>query len=302
MMYTDDAATTCDSCCAADQQATVATIHAMLRQEETGYSLSDDAVVVRADCRLAMARWFQGIAQHCRFSNETVEIALSCLDRFTSTPTGRKEIRGNRKRYQLAAMTALYASVKVHEPEVMDLAFVSKLSRNAFSPKDIESMEYKMLTAIRWRVNPPTTASFARSMIHLVPDDRLSLHEKEALLEIAVSQIETVVVEHDFGASVRASSIALACALNAAESFLGNDDDLSAELVGALGTAMTFDVDDLRTRIWDLLNGNDAGAVAATTAKSRKASSSAADSVPAKEKKDSIHSSPRTVATTSLGR
>ena len=315
--------TTSPSSC--DEQQTVATIRAMLRQEELGYSSStddylsrlpdentgDDAVVDAA-CRSAMARWFHQIADWCRYSSETVEIALSCLDRYSSTPAGREDILLDRSRYQLAAMTALYTTVKIHEQEVMTPSLVSRLSRGAHSAEDVEAMESRMLTAIRWRVNPPTAASFARSILDLVelPGDHPA--DRETLLGFVGCQIETVVGEYGF-CTVRASSIAYACVLNAIDSFLVDDGALAADLGTAIGKAIRIEGGDdasssiveLRTRIYDLLNGTgdddtDGVPITTTTTKNnsfteKSSSSVGADSKPAD--RTDIDSSPRTVAT-----
>merc|ERR1712176_1277579 len=101
------------------------------------------------------------------------------------TPSGY-EILLDRNLYQLAAMTALYSSVKIHEQEAMDPSLVSTLSRGVHSPK---AMERKMLSAVDWRVNQPSAMSFARLMIDLIPDQYLDSHQKEALLDITKLQI-----------------------------------------------------------------------------------------------------------------
>merc|ERR1719512_691392 len=114
-----------------------------------------------------------------------------------STRSGQ-EVLLDRNLYQLAAMTALYSSVKIHEEQAMDPSLVSTLSRGVHSPQAVEAMESKMLTAIKWRVNPPTAMSFVRSMIDLVPDNIMLSSEKETILDIARLQIETTVTEYDF--------------------------------------------------------------------------------------------------------
>jgi hypothetical protein len=62
-------------------------------------------------------------------------------------------------------------AVKIHEPEAMDPDTVSTLSRGTYSAHDIENMELQILKALEWRVNPPTSVSFARQLLALLPDD-----------------------------------------------------------------------------------------------------------------------------------
>merc|ERR1712232_842236 len=88
---------------------------------------------VDSSCRFAMARWCNETADFCNYKRETVAIAINCLDRFMSTPNGR-EVLLDRNLYQLAAMTALYSSVKIHEQEAMDPDLMSMLSRGVHTP------------------------------------------------------------------------------------------------------------------------------------------------------------------------
>jgi len=289
-------------------QQNVETINAMRRQEELGYSVVDYLsclpkttaaldTPVDASCRFVMAKWCNEIADFCNYKRETVAIAMSCLDRFMSTPSGH-EILLDRNLYQLAAMTALYSSVKIHEQEAMDPKLVSTLSRGVHSAQAVEAMESKMLNAIKWRVNPPTAMSFVRSMIDLVPDHLMHSCEKETILDIAKFQIEIIVNEYDF-CTFNASSIAYACALNAVES-VTNDGMLSADFATTMGKTLMVDdssLKGLRISIYELMNGSDGtNNIQMTMKKNSTKTSSSYDGSVAVEGSD-IHSSPRTVAT-----
>jgi len=286
----------------------IETIQAMRRQEEFGYSIVDYLsclpktitaldTPVDANCRFVMAKWCNEISDFCNYKKETVAIAMNCLDRFMSTASGQ-EILLDRNLYQLAAMTALYSSVKIHEQEAMDPKLVSTLSRGVHSPQAVEAMESKMLNSIQWRVNPPTAMSFVRSMIDLVPDHLMLSCEKETVIDIAKLQIEMIVNEYDFCTS-NASEIAFACALNAMES-VTNDGMLYADFGATMGKTIMIDdssIRDLRIAIYELMNGSDNINAIQMTMKNdvtKKVSSSA--STVAMEGSD-IHSSPRTVAT-----
>merc|ERR1712224_844155 len=109
---------------------------------------------VDAECRKTMARWAYSIADLCQYKKETIAIALNVLDRFLSTTIGRN-VLFDRSQFQLATMTAIYSSVKIHEQQVMPPQLVSSLSRSVHSIPAIEAMELKMLMAIEWRINPP---------------------------------------------------------------------------------------------------------------------------------------------------
>jgi len=285
-------------------EQTLDTIHAMRRQEELAYSVSDylsclpetNAALetpVDATCRHVMAKWCNEIADFCDYKRETVAIAMNCLDRFMASPSGY-EVLLDRNQYQLAAMTALYSSVKIHEQEAMDPRLVSTLSRGVHSAEAVEAMESKMLNAIQWRINPPTAMSFVRSMIDLIPDHLMNSCEKETVADITKFQIELAVNEYKF-CTVNASSIAYACALNAMESVI-DDGMLYSEFEISMAKTMMLDnscVRDIRIALYELMNSNDATNSIPMNIKSHlaKTNCSCTGSVVT----NGIHSSPRTV-------
>jgi len=260
-------------------EQTLDTIKAMRRQEEQHYGqsvtdyLSDlptlartsqDSEPVDESCRSVMGKWCNDIADFCNYKRETVAIAMNCLDRFMSTPKGQQEILLDRNLYQLAAMTALYSSVKIHEPEVMDPNLVSRLSQGVHTTAAVEAMEVTMLNAIQWRVNVPTAMSFTRLIINdLIPDHLLSACEKETIIDLTRIQLELTVMEYDF-ATVNGSSIAFACMLNAFESCsYSNSDDKGMLFLANFETTIRkiLEVDEeyiqnLRVAIYELLDDN----------------------------------------------
>ena len=296
-------------------EQTLETIQAMRRQEELGYSVTDYLshlptsataldTPVDASCRFVMAKWCNEIADFCNYKRETVAIAMNCLDRFMSMPSGQ-EILLDRSLYQLATMTALYSSVKIHEQEAMDPDLVSNLSRGVHSPQAVEAMESKMLTAIRWRVNPPTAMSFVRLMIDLVPDHLIDSCEKETIVDITRFQIEMTMNEYDF-CTFDASSVAFACMLNAIESVM-DDGMFYANFDTTMGKTILVDdvcVRDLRIAVYELMNGSDNDVciqmknktTATGAATTNMCGASCAEAVATEGKSMCIHSSPRTVA------
>mmetsp|Transcript_2386 Transcript_2386/g.4407 ORF Transcript_2386/g.4407 Transcript_2386/m.4407 type:complete len:309 (+) Transcript_2386:107-1033(+) len=253
-------------------EQTLETIQAMRRQEESSYGVSDYLsqlpqmthqpqnpldTPVDASCRFVMAKWCNEIADFCNYKRETVAIALNCLDRFMSTPSGQ-QILMDRNLYQLSAMTALYSSVKIHEQEAMDPNLVSSLSRGVHTAEAVEAMEARMLFAIQFRVNPPTAMSFVRSMMDLVPDHIVGPCERETIMEVTRFQVEMAVNEYEF-CGVQPSSVAFACLLNAIESlsedgmFYANFESTMANAVGIV----VRDLRDLRIALYQLMNGND---------------------------------------------
>jgi len=151
--------------------------------------------------------------------------------------------------------------------------------------------------------------SFVRSMFDLVDDNDAVIDscEKQAILDVAKFQIEMVVNEYDF-CTYEGSSVALACVLNAIES-VTDDGMLCANFEATVRKSLSIDdnvLRDLRVAVYELMNdssgdssSSNTGAVSTnkTGATKTGSPSSSFNGSVATECKNSIHTSPRTVAT-----
>lgn len=233
----------------------VSIIEAMLLQE-TKYVASDylfqsspqrptatgplhASVSVDSDCRTKMVSWCFQVVDFCKFQRETVSIAINYLDRFMATPASSLA-HSDRKVFQLAAMTCLYTAVKIHEPEAMDPKLVSTLSRGTYSPQEVEAMEANILGALQWRMNPPTSLSFVRLFLDLLPADFLTATQRETAYELSKFQTELAVNEYDF-ISVKPSIVAYSSLVNALES-LCLDDGLLSHISFGLSESAKIDM------------------------------------------------------------
>jgi hypothetical protein len=211
----------------------VETLQAMRRQEETGYDVKDYLALhqeschgplpngpmhldIDADSRQKMAQWCTQVVDFCKFSRDSVEIAMNFLDRFLSTSTGREAVM-DRAIYQLAAMTCLYTTVKTHEQEAMDPVLVSNLSRGTYTPAQIEAMEASILGALDWRLNPPTVSSFVRQFLQLIPTEALADATKETVSDLTKLQAELALGDYDL-MTVKKSTLAYCSLTNSLES------------------------------------------------------------------------------------
>jgi hypothetical protein len=194
-------------------------------QEETTYRIRDylaESVGIRkraskpvdADCRIKMCEWCYQVVDFCKFRRETVGIGMSYLDRYLSTSDGRSALC-NRKEYQLAAMTALYVAIKLHEPLEMETSLLADLSRGCYNEMEFVEMEQVILLSLKWRVNGPTALGFVQHYLTFLPD---SVHPcvSEAIFDYARYQIELATADQSF-VNVRPSEIGLAALLNALE-------------------------------------------------------------------------------------
>ena len=210
--------------------------------DESSVFLSTDDInntaKVDEECRMLMAQWCRDVAGTCNYQQETVAIALNILDRFMATST---DILFDRNQFQLASMTSLYISAKIHEHECMDSNLISALSRGGHTKQDVENMESNILRTLQWRVNPPTASSFIRLTGDLmllsnitssiststISGVALDPYELQVIMDIAQQQIHMVMIEYTFGCCChKESEIAFAALLNAIVSCLGNDHDV----------------------------------------------------------------------------
>lgn len=227
------------------------TIQAMRIQEARAYRCSDyladrqmshkrpqscHASPVDAECRFKMAEWCYQVVDFCKFNRETVAIAMNYLDRYLMTETGRHAL-DDRKVFQLAAMTSLYTAIKIHEPEAMEPKVVANLSRGTYTEQQVIDMEMSILTAIEWRMNPPTAMSFLNAFFAFLPECATSQQERDAVYELAKYQIELAVNEYSLVA-VDSSTIAFSALCNALETVTG-----SADVSGSMAKVSCIDAD-----------------------------------------------------------
>ena len=292
-------------------QDTLDRLAAMRRQEEGGYATRDcfhqQAEIAMAsrcalhididiDCRDKMCEWCYQIVKFCKFSRETVEIAMSYLDRFMLTPAGTAAL-ADRNIYQLASMTCLYTAVKIHERQALHPQIVSQLSRGTYTEEQIEQMEIAILTALEWRMNPPTALSFVREYLRLIPNDSLSQQVRKAVMEITNFQIELAVSDYKF-ISTPASTIAYCSFMNALDS-IGVVNKDTTNCIG-LVLAQSIGLDSLTDQVLDAMSWLDAAVV------SQKACfhTLAAPAEPVQKhipsRRASFEESPRTVSSTCL--
>jgi hypothetical protein len=194
------------------------------------------------DCRSKMAAWCYKVVDFCKYERETVEIAMSLLDRYLMSPQGASVLQ-DRHIFQLAAMTCLYTAVKVHETEAMDLNLMSNLSRKEYSPQQVEEMEASILLAIQWRVNPPTSMAFVRQFLELIiPTKHLDENLRQTAYEITQYQTELAVSEYAFIA-VKPSTVAFCALMNSLES-MGMDYQLLGQVADCLSVSIGLDFGD----------------------------------------------------------
>ena len=192
----------------------------MYQQEENGYKVSDymkeipyhfcntnsrqSPDPIDIECRTVMADWCITIIKKWKYNPETTEIAWSYIDRFLSTADG-SDFLLDRHQFQLLVLTSVYTAAKVHEAEALTPKIISKVSGGEFYEKDIERMEFRLLKALNWRVNPLTASSYVRLLVDIIPSDQLDKASRETITDLAGYQIELAIC--DYQLSLEKSSL-----------------------------------------------------------------------------------------------
>jgi uncharacterized CHY-type Zn-finger protein len=180
--------------------------HGILKCVEAG---SIRSIPVDEDCRFKMADWYYKVVDLCKFSRETVAVAMSYLDRYISSEAGRPAL-DDYTLFQLAGITCLYTAIKIHEPEAIT---PTQLSSGTYTKEQVTDMELEILAAIQWRMNPPVALSFINNFLNLLASV-MSKSDRDAVYELAKFQTELAVVEYSL-VTVDASMVAFAEVLNA---------------------------------------------------------------------------------------
>jgi hypothetical protein len=307
----------------AQTEMQVSNLQALRRQEESGYQSHDylhqqapqrspasgpqtpssSSSAVDAECRFRMAEWCYQIVDYCKFQRDTVAITMKLVDRLLSTPAAAQEILNDRGVFQLATMTSLYTAVKIHEPEAIEPSLIASLSRGSFTSEQVEAMEFKILNALQWRVNPPTALFFVQQYLDLVPSHILNDKVRAAVLEVAKFQTELAVCDYDLS-TVNASSIAFAALLNALESLDHQlDPKIAAQIEITLAEAALIDsrssqLSAIRIRLYEAIHKQPGHALCSSLTPQQTTSSS---SIPEEESADDeLHNSTKSCGSSSM--
>ena len=133
------------------------------------------------------------------------------FDRFMATRANR--CSGNMA--LLASLTTLHIAIKIHAEKRVKISTLASLSRGQFEAKHIEEMEWQILSALGWKLHPPTLFAFCSHFLLLLPNETSQSVRKE-LFELAIYMAELSVCDSYF-VHFKASTIAFAAILNVVE-------------------------------------------------------------------------------------
>jgi len=191
-------------------------INAMLSHEENtarcqNYFTDDQEQKVDAACRKAMVDWCLAVCDSfAELSRETVACSMSILDRYLSSGKGNSaEVLRCKQKFQLAAITAFYTAVKIHEPVQLGMATLLKLCRGFYNQETIVAMENDILSSLEWRISLSSTTpmEYVRHFLELLP---LRSDVADVILEGAETHMDCATGDVFFSTCL-ASSVGVAC-------------------------------------------------------------------------------------------
>lgn len=204
------------------EDETLSTIEALQRQEENYVSrdycrLHGSSVpshTLLSDRKL-MLKWAYNVVDYFNLNRETAAMAMSYSDRFLQTEFGPEFLKDTDK-YQILCIVSLYLAVKVHETASLAPKVFVEIGHGHYTENDIVEMERLLLTALRYRVNPPTALSFVRLFLDLIPDTELNRGMKATAYMLARAQTERAVGDYAM-LEVQASKVGFASVQNSME-------------------------------------------------------------------------------------
>ena len=219
---------------------------AMMHQEETAYrydiyltssgaGLDIEESQLNITWRERICQWSYNVVDHFDLPRELADISLNLFDRFLAT-------RGNRcsgNMALLASLTTLHIAIKIHAEKRVKISTLASLSRGQFEAQHIEEMEWQVLSALGWKLHPPTLFAFISHFLQLLPNEAHHSVRKE-LFELSIYMAELSVCD-SFFVKLNASTVAFAAILNAVEEMsfarfsAGIRETFLRELVNRLG-------------------------------------------------------------------
>lgn len=198
-------------------------------------------------CREKMCEWAYRVVDHFHAPREIIAIAFSCLDRFVD------RCCCDRAAFKLAAMTCIYMATKLFNAREISMSSLAELSRGEFDMAHIAEMEGIILTALKWRMHPPTIQCFINHLCTLLPLIKGPI--TRTIYRRASFFGELSLFDYSFVTLPR-STVAVAALINAMEGMEGtvNEDEQLAfyeTVTRAINSNHTKDtIDSIRNRLW----------------------------------------------------
>jgi hypothetical protein len=153
---------------------------------------------MEASWRKKICHWMFETGKAFELTQDTVACAIHFMDQYLSLLSVDKIM------LQLLSMVCMYIASKMHESQPISMEEMDLLSQHKFTREDIRKVEAQVLQVLEWKLNPPTSFTFARDLL-----DLLNVAEKEEMLEPVMDFLQQVHEEYAF-VGFKSSSIAIA--------------------------------------------------------------------------------------------
>jgi hypothetical protein len=120
--------------------------------------------------RHIVVSWMYQMAEIFHLQDSVVYVASYYLDKTVEYEKDSHFIIQTPKDYQLASLTCLHLAMKLMERQVFPMVQLLQLGQGAFVEKDVIQMERNVITALQWRMYPPTPNCFLEEFLTLLLD------------------------------------------------------------------------------------------------------------------------------------
>lgn len=166
--------------------------------------------------REKICQWAYNVVDYFEMDRKVVAICMSYLDRFLV------QINCDGKVFRLAALSALFLSIKLHHSKKFQLMNIMALGRGEFQVEHVSAMEQILLHKIKWLLHPPTAACFIQLILDLTAC-AIPKRVRSKVIKLAMFYSELAVCD-SYCISIQPSIIAAVAIFSAMESLECNSE------------------------------------------------------------------------------
>lgn len=115
--------------------------------------------------RERIGSWMFDVGSDYDLDQSMIACAIHYMDQYLSVQSIDK------RTLQLLSITSLFVASKMHTSRSITIEEVRDLTADMFSIKEIYDMEKDLVHTLKWRLNPPTSFTFARDLLHMLQND-----------------------------------------------------------------------------------------------------------------------------------
>jgi hypothetical protein len=217
------------------------------------HSIQVDNDAVDPSFRGKLCQWSYRICDHFGTNREIVAFAFSFLDRFID------EYSCDRSGFKLAAMTCMYIATKMMNIKLLRICSLVEMCQGEFHAQQFLKMEKIILSALKFRLNPPISQAFILQFCVFLPtkDDQIASN----IFSRAIFYAELSVYDFVF-VSQSNCDVAIGCVLNAIFDCYENDEIaemIQTAFIMSICTKIGIKINyttmkDVQKRLWFLYN------------------------------------------------